>query len=147
LLYLPPLDENNVDPRSSTHIHALATFLSGSMAFLPSDLATGIYNHRYSSPSWKAKNIHERELAFSPNPSADDIHYARPAISSFPSRIVGEKVHLEVRKLSKDHRSQIRAGTNGRGWALKVGSWDDVRGLDIQGLRERFPNLHLWPCI
>ena len=108
------------------------------MVFLPSHLVHSIYKYRYSSPSWKAKNIHERELAFSPNPSVDEIHYAQPAISSFASKIVGEKIHQEVGKLSKDPHSQIRAGKNGRGWDLKVGSWDEVQGLDIQGLRERF---------
>jgi hypothetical protein len=109
------------------------------MVFLPSHLVSGMYNHRYtSSPLWKAKNIHERELAFSSNLSVDEIHHARPAISSLASKIVGERIHQEVGKLSKDPRSQIRAGTNGRGWDLKVGSWNELRGLDIQGLREQF---------
>jgi hypothetical protein len=137
LLYLPP-EEDSSDSRSPTHIHMVAAFLGGHMGFLPSHLVNGIYNHRYSFPSWKAKNIRERELAFSTDASVGDIHYARPAISSLASQIVGEKVHQEVGKLAKDSDNQIRAGTKGRGWDLRVGSWDDVRGLNIQSLMERF---------
>jgi hypothetical protein len=39
LLYLSPLDENDVDPRSSTHIHALATFLVVPWLFYPLNLS------------------------------------------------------------------------------------------------------------
>jgi hypothetical protein len=96
LLYLPP-EEDSFDPCSPTHISTVAAFLGGRMVFLPSHLVNSIYNHRYSVPSWKAKNIHERELAFSTDASVGDIHYARSAISSFASQIVGEKVYQEVR--------------------------------------------------
>jgi hypothetical protein len=77
--------------------------------------------------------IPRMSLPSSPNPSVDEIHYyAWPAISSLTSKIVGERIHQEVGKLSKDPRSQIRARTNGRGWDLKVGSWNDVRSDSLE---------------
>jgi hypothetical protein len=137
-----PSEDCNI--RSTSHIHAASTFLSGRDLFTPSDLVDRMYHHPYSNPSFRSMRRFERDLAAVPLRNSGKIHYARPALSSWALTLVGEKVHLEVGKMTRPDKNdesditQLRAATNGRGRPARVVTWADVEALNVNNLGQKF---------
>ncbi|KAJ7431586.1 hypothetical protein B0H11DRAFT_2384233, partial [Mycena galericulata] len=104
------------------------------------DLIELIYNHPQSRP--KQKHPEELAAAFSSGKSLDDIRFARPCLSSWATRTVGNEVYRRIGRLAKksddpDSRSHVRATTNGRKKGVKVATWNHMK-FTIQGLADQY---------
>jgi hypothetical protein len=137
-LLIPSQDGGN--PRSMQHRNSVVSFLAGNDTFKASHLVERLYNHPSSQPQYFSTHRAERELFTSLPP--ERLHFARPALSSWALKIVGEKAHREVGKLTKLKESdeeglnsiQLCVGTNGRGRKTRIVTWDDIKNLDIMTL-------------
>ncbi|KAJ7488722.1 hypothetical protein B0H11DRAFT_1676629, partial [Mycena galericulata] len=114
------------DPRTHRHKLAVTGFLQGTSTVKMADLIELIYNHPQSRP--KQKHPEELSAAFSSGKSLDDIRFARPCLSSWATRTVGNEVYRRIGRLAKksdnpDSRTHVRATTNGRKKGVKVATW------------------------
>ncbi|KAJ7172952.1 hypothetical protein C8R43DRAFT_1119774 [Mycena crocata] len=119
------------DPRRPTHVHSVARFLRGRTDIKMSDILPLMYYHRASFPTTQCAESPEREKMFSTAGTVDDIHHARPYISTWATRLVGVEARKQVGRATRDDpddpdgRSQLRASSNGRREA-RVVSWREL---------------------
>ncbi|KAJ7791918.1 hypothetical protein B0H14DRAFT_2395248 [Mycena olivaceomarginata] len=77
-----------------------------------------VFNHRHSHP--KKSNTHRSSTIFSPSKALSEIHYARPCLSAWTARLVGDRIYCRVGKLTQKKRTDarkrrhLRATTNKR---------------------------------
>ncbi|KAK6987804.1 hypothetical protein R3P38DRAFT_2574293 [Favolaschia claudopus] len=117
------------DPRTKRHRHVVASFLQGRSKFKMADLITLLYDH----PKSRAKPTSaDAALKFSPHKPLTQIYCARPCLSSWATRLVGNHAYYRVGKLAhkgnsdKRARRHLRATTNGRTPRTEVVEWEDV---------------------
>ena len=102
------------NPQSKSQLRILQRFLRSET------IIEAIYQHLYSYPTSRASNIQERDFCFWPDIDPTVIHYARPAISSWATQLVGTPVHKEVGQMAHAVPSEpefpvhLAASTNGR---------------------------------
>jgi hypothetical protein len=139
LFYNHPHASQSADPRSYSHVMAVTTFLQGRNEVTMAEVIDMIYNHTSSYPSYRSESKHDRQYAFSTSRSPTDIHYARPSLSTWATRLVGTHVHREIGTLAKlnshnldpNHHTQLRAKTNGRTETTRTIAWDDLKTFSI----------------
>ncbi|KAJ7470888.1 hypothetical protein FB451DRAFT_1135186 [Mycena latifolia] len=105
-----------------------------------SDLIELLYDHPQSRP--KRKYPDQVAAAFSPHKPLDDIRFARPCLSAWATRLVGNEVYRRLGRLAQksddpDSRTHVRATTNGRKEGAKVATWDHMK-FTIQGLVDQY---------
>ncbi|KAJ7020892.1 hypothetical protein C8F04DRAFT_1224175 [Mycena alexandri] len=128
------------DPRTPRHKATVTSFLQGASACKMSDIITLIYDHPQSRP--KRKQAEQLALAFSPHAPLSDIRSARPCLSAWATRTVGDEAYRRVGRLAQKSddpvsRTHIRASTNGRKEGTRVATWDDMN-FTIQGLADQY---------
>ncbi|KAJ6505313.1 hypothetical protein C8R45DRAFT_894591 [Mycena sanguinolenta] len=88
-----------------------------------------LYNHHKSRPK---KNDSDQYLAaFSAHRPLSEIKCARPCLSSWATRLVGDHAYYRVGKLAQKQRGSrnrrhLRAKTNGRTESAEVVEWEDT---------------------
>ncbi|KAJ7202176.1 hypothetical protein C8J57DRAFT_1019963, partial [Mycena rebaudengoi] len=131
------------DPRGITHASVISQFLRGRTTIKMSDIFPLIFGHKSSFPSKKSPRVQERDLMFSTSIPLDDIHHARPFLSSWAVRKVGAEARKQIWRLTHDdpndplNRVQLRASTNGRGTGHVV-TRDDIGRFSIKRLQEKY---------
>ncbi|KAJ6492476.1 hypothetical protein C8R47DRAFT_1214286 [Mycena vitilis] len=90
------------DPRTDRHARTVAQFLRGRTDVKMSDIFPLIYKHRTSYPSSGTVNEHEQELMFSTTGNPDEIHHARPFLSTWAARTVTAEARREVGRATRD---------------------------------------------
>jgi hypothetical protein len=129
LFHNPPRDD---DPRGPTHSLAVAHFLRGRTDIKMCDILPLMYHHRASYPSSKCKNVHEQKQMFSTSGSIDEIHHARPFISTWATRLVAAQARKQVDRATRDDpddpdsRTRFVARTNGRKAGAHVITWSQL---------------------
>ncbi|KAJ7691362.1 hypothetical protein B0H17DRAFT_935216 [Mycena rosella] len=131
---------SDADPRTPRHTASVAAFLQGASTFKMADLLALIYDHPQSRP--KRKYSDQVSAAFSPHTPLDDIRYARPCLTAWATRTVGDEVYRRIGRLAKksddpESRRHVRATTNRRKKGARVATWDDTR-FTIQGLADQY---------
>ncbi|KAJ7087479.1 hypothetical protein C8R44DRAFT_565270, partial [Mycena epipterygia] len=99
-----------------------------------------IYDHPQSRP--KRKHPAQVAAAFSPHLPLSSILYARPCLSAWATRLIGDETYRRIGQLAKksddpDSRTHVRATTNGRKEGAKVATWEHME-FTMQGLAERY---------
>ncbi|KAJ7661825.1 hypothetical protein B0H17DRAFT_953379, partial [Mycena rosella] len=135
-----PHQRGEEDPRTHRHQVAVTRFLQGSSSVKMADLIELIYNHPQSRP--KLKHPNEVTAAFSPRKPLEDIHFARPCLSAWATRTVGNETYRRIGRLAKkttdpDSRTHVRATTNGRTEGAEVVTWDHMN-FTIEGLANKY---------
>ncbi|KAI0081500.1 hypothetical protein K474DRAFT_1671959 [Panus rudis PR-1116 ss-1] len=109
LLYMlfRQVDKKGCDvQRSQTHISYLRNFLQGGNEYKPAAIVDMIYTHPYSWPS--SPDHPDRDLMFSSTRDPfEDIHYARPSLSTWALSTVSKQLVTESNKII-DHNSGLR---------------------------------------
>lgn len=129
------------DSRSKRHRQAVGAFLQGRSKITMAHIMPLIYNHHKSRP--KRSDTEQSSLAFSPYKPLSEIRYARPCISSWATRIVGDHIYYRVGKLAhKDKtaprsRRHLRATNNGRTDDADLCEWEDVE-LSVEELAKLY---------
>ncbi|KAJ7448862.1 hypothetical protein B0H11DRAFT_1659415, partial [Mycena galericulata] len=128
------------DPRTPKHRGAVTRFLQGASTIKMADLIELIYDHPQSRPS--SKHAEQRASTFSPEKPLDEIRFARPCLSAWATRTVGNEIYRRVGRLAKKSddptsRTHVRATTNGRVENAKVATWDHMK-FTIQGLADQY---------
>ena len=132
------------DYRSARHRSMVSALLTGESNVKTIDIIIQIYSHRDGHPKLLSKNVHEWELAFSPTVSPSSILHARQSLSTWATQLVGDAVHREVGKLTKndpfdpDDCTQLRASSNGRRKNVRVATWDDLARYNISDLAAKY---------
>ena len=109
------------DPRGLTHAKAVARFLRGSTEIRMSHILPLIYKHRHSYPSVSSSRPEEQKKMFCTQGPLDDIHHARPFLSTWAARLTAVESRKQVGHGTRDDPDdpddhvQLRATTNGRG--------------------------------
>ncbi|KAJ7790123.1 hypothetical protein B0H14DRAFT_2626373 [Mycena olivaceomarginata] len=102
------------------------------------DLIDLLYNHNKSRPK---KTNPDHSAAFSPAKPLSEISCARPCLSSWATRLVGNHAYFRVGKLARKgtgrNRRQLRAATNGRTEKTDVVEWEDIE-FTIEGLGAQY---------
>lgn len=97
-----------------------------------------LYNHNKSRPK---KTNPDHSAAFSPAKPLSEISCARPCLSSWATRLVGNHAYFRVGKLARKgtgrNRRQLRAATNGRTEKTDVVEWEDIE-FTIEGLGAQY---------
>ncbi|RDB16838.1 hypothetical protein Hypma_002483 [Hypsizygus marmoreus] len=130
------------DPRSKRHTSMISTFLQGSSATHIGTIIDLIYRHRQSNPP---KGSADSEFAYSPTIPLGDIRHARPCLSAWAARVIGNRVYKEVGELTKNDpldpadRTQLRATRSGRSQSsvLQV-TWEDLGKFSIPALAAKY---------
>ncbi|KAJ7309482.1 hypothetical protein DFH08DRAFT_1088244 [Mycena albidolilacea] len=105
------------DHRTQRHRQAVGAFLQGKCAVKMADLIESLYHHHKSRPKKDSEDYHS---AFSPNKPLTEIQCARPCLSAWATRLVGNHAYFRVGKLARKNRvggsrrRHLRATTNGR---------------------------------
>ncbi|KAF8210685.1 hypothetical protein K438DRAFT_1569424, partial [Mycena galopus ATCC 62051] len=122
-----PRTRGEPDKRSKSHRQAVAAFLQGPSTFKMADFIELLYNHNKSRPK---KTNPDHAAAFSPLNPLNEIHCARPCLSAWATRLVGNHAYFRVGKLARKgagrNRRHLRAATNGRTEKTDVVEWEDV---------------------
>jgi hypothetical protein len=101
------------------------------------DIMPLVFNHHKSRP--RRKDADQSSSSFSPYKPLNEIRYARPCISAWATRLVGDHIYYRVGKLAHKKRSDprsrrhLRATTNGRTSNVDIVEWEDVE-LSIEEL-------------
>ncbi|KAJ6607637.1 hypothetical protein B0H10DRAFT_2070934, partial [Mycena sp. CBHHK59/15] len=78
------------------------------------------------------KTSPDHAAAFSPGKPLSEIGCARPCLSSWAARLVGNHAYFTVGKLARKgtgrNRRHLRAATNGRTEKTDVVEWEDMEG-------------------
>ncbi|KAJ7142583.1 hypothetical protein C8R44DRAFT_865911 [Mycena epipterygia] len=138
LFHHHPTDD--IDPRTPRHKATVTSFLQGSNKFKMADLITLIYDHPQSRP--KRKHPDQVAAAFSPHLPLSSIRYARPCLSAWATRLIGDETYRRIGRLAKksddpDSRTHIRATTNSRKEGARVATWSDME-FTMQGLADKY---------
>ncbi|KAL0057682.1 hypothetical protein AAF712_015669 [Marasmius tenuissimus] len=106
LLYalVPPIPVSSSHHFGKRHKNRLKAFLQGRCIVKPVTICENMADHRYGSPTYKSTHVHERNLSFSNSPPLE-LRYARPAITSWATRRVGDRVHKEIGLLTVSDKS------------------------------------------
>ncbi|KAJ7608563.1 hypothetical protein FB45DRAFT_877167 [Roridomyces roridus] len=130
LVLFHPRKRGEPDRRSKSHRQTVARFLQGKCKVTMADIIPLIYDHHQSRP--KRSDVDQSSAAFSPSRPLAEIHYARPCLSAWATRLVGNRIHTAVDKLARTdrtdtrHRRRVRATTNGRAKNTSLVEWEDV---------------------
>ncbi|KZP26721.1 hypothetical protein FIBSPDRAFT_909075 [Athelia psychrophila] len=144
LFYCHPKKSEKADPRTARHISVVSAFLQGTSVIHMGHIIDLIYSHRQSQPKRSSRHANEVYLAFSPTLSPAGIHHARPAMSSWATKLVGDAAHRAVGRLTKndpedpDDITQLRATTNGRAKNVRVAAWKDYGKLSMTAIGEKY---------
>ncbi|KAJ7093572.1 hypothetical protein C8R44DRAFT_646089 [Mycena epipterygia] len=109
------------DPRGPTHSKSVARFLRRSMMIKMADILPLIYKHRKSYPSSKSVRAHEKDEMFSTAGPLNEIHHARPFLSTWALRLTAAEARKQIGDGTRDDPEdpddhvQLRAKSNGRG--------------------------------
>ncbi|KAJ7271364.1 hypothetical protein B0H12DRAFT_1303319 [Mycena haematopus] len=92
----------------------------------------------------KRKFSDQVNAAFSHDKPLSEIRFARPFLTAWSTRIVGDEIYRRVGLLAKksddpDSRTHIRATTNGRKAGARVATWEDTE-FTIDGLAAEYRN-------
>ncbi|KAJ7832573.1 hypothetical protein B0H14DRAFT_3142868, partial [Mycena olivaceomarginata] len=85
-----------------------------------------------SSTSNSPRDTDQHSAAFSPSRPLSEIRYARPCLSAWATRLVGDRIYYQVDKLARKSRTDtrsrrhLRATTNKRTNSKDVIEWEDV---------------------
>ncbi len=90
------------DPHSQMHINMIVTFLGGRSTFRTVNIVEKMHSHCYSIPHGQLACKSELDLAFDAQVDPHTIHYARPALSIWALRIVGQRSRSEIESLTRD---------------------------------------------
>ncbi|KAJ7431690.1 hypothetical protein B0H11DRAFT_1848485 [Mycena galericulata] len=128
------------DPRTPRHAAAVTAFLQGASTFKMANLIELIYDHPQSRPRKKFPD--QVSAAFSPRKSLDTMRFARPCLSAWAARTVGDEVYRRIGRLAKksddpESRTHVRAATNGRTPDANVATWDHME-FTIQRLADQY---------
>ena len=77
-------------------------WLQGRTSVRAFDNVKKMYDHKYSYPTSKASLKSEREYHFSPFAELGSLHYTRILISSWATRVVGNRLYKDIGDLTKD---------------------------------------------
>ncbi|KAJ6511068.1 hypothetical protein C8R45DRAFT_1068877 [Mycena sanguinolenta] len=128
------------DLRTKPHRQAVAAFLQGRSSVKMAQVIELLYNHHKSRPK---KNDSDQYLAgFSAHRPLSEIKCARPCLSSWATRLVGDHAYYRVNKLAQKQRGSrnrrhLRAKTNGRTESAEVVEWKDTE-FTIQELAVQY---------
>ncbi|KAF7371606.1 hypothetical protein MVEN_00016000 [Mycena venus] len=117
------------DCRTKSHRQTVAAFLKGQTKITMAHIIPLIYNHHRSRPK---RDTAQHSAAFSPSIPLSDIRYARPCLSAWATRLVGDRIYYRVSKLAHKNRSDarnrrhLRATTNKRTNSTDIIEWEDV---------------------
>ena len=148
-----PHPRGETDPRTPRHRVAVTAFLQGTSTIHMSHLIPVLYNHPQSRP--KVKISDQRAAAFSALKPLEEIHFARPFMSAWATRIVGEEAYRRIGLMAKksddpNSRTHVRATTNGRVEKVRVSTWHHTR-FTIQEIIDKYRNdeliWHLTECM
>ncbi|KAF8145003.1 hypothetical protein K438DRAFT_1630871 [Mycena galopus ATCC 62051] len=135
-----PRIRGETDKRTRTHRQAVAAFLQGRSTFKMADLIDLLYNHNKSRPK---KTNPDHAAAFSSVKPLSEIGCARPCLSAWATRLVGNHAYYRVGKLARKgtgrNRRHLRAATNGRTENTDVVEWEDME-FTIEGLGAQYQN-------
>ncbi|KAJ6478884.1 hypothetical protein C8R45DRAFT_1076622 [Mycena sanguinolenta] len=142
-----PRVRGHKDPRTPRHRHVVAAFLQGRTSVKITDIIDLLYNHNKSRP----KKTHPDHLtAFSTEQPLNEILCARPCLSSWAMRLVGDHAYFRVGKLAQKKRGgrsrrHLRAHTHGRTETTEVIEWEDTE-FTIEDLATQYKeeDLFLW---
>ncbi|KAJ6548933.1 hypothetical protein B0H19DRAFT_952751 [Mycena capillaripes] len=105
------------------------------------DIIPLLYNHPQGRP--KEKHPEQRTAAFSPKKTLKDIRFARPCMSAWATRLVGNNLYFKFGKLAAKKRNgppsrrHLRATANKRNKNAQVVTWEDTE-FSIQGLADQY---------
>ncbi|KAF8168605.1 hypothetical protein K438DRAFT_2064437 [Mycena galopus ATCC 62051] len=143
-----PRTRGETDKRTKRHRQAVAAFLQGRTSFTMAHIIDLIYNHHKSRPKKKDPDY---LAAFSPVKPPSEIRCARPCLSSWATRLVGDHAYFRVGKLARKGRKtgrirrHLRATTNGRTDRTDVVEWEDMEfTLDSLGAQYQEEDPFLW---
>ncbi|KAJ7814827.1 hypothetical protein B0H14DRAFT_3090066 [Mycena olivaceomarginata] len=94
------------------------------------DIIPLIFNHPRSHP--KKRDTDQHSASLSPSKPLSEIRYARPCLSAWATRLVGDHIYYQVGKLARKSRTDthsrrhLRATTNKRTNSKDVIEWEDV---------------------
>ena len=137
-------EHRSQDSRTATHRSMVTAFLKGESAVQVSHIIEAIYRHPESRPNTDSERAHEKDLSFSTTISPNDIHHARPSLSSWATQLVGDTVHYEIGRLTRNDpddlndRTQLRASKNSRSKGAKLATWDDLGKFSITSLAAKY---------
>ncbi|KAJ7310769.1 hypothetical protein DFH08DRAFT_1046027 [Mycena albidolilacea] len=125
-----PRKRGEKDLRTRSHKHTVAAFLKGRSKITMADIIPLIFNHPRSRP--KKRDADQHSASFSPSKPLSEIRYARPCLSAWATRLVGDRIYYQVGKLARKSRTDtrnrrhLRATTNKRTNSKDVIEWEDV---------------------
>ncbi|KAJ7167969.1 hypothetical protein C8R46DRAFT_898893 [Mycena filopes] len=131
---------DGLDPRTPRHKAVVTSFLQGASKQRMAGVIQLIYDHPQSRPK---RNQPERNAAaFSPHEPLSNILSARPCLSAWAARTVGDEAYRRVGQLAAKsddptNNTHIRASTNGRKEGTRVATWDDMR-FSVQDLATKY---------
>jgi hypothetical protein len=113
------------------------------------DIIPLIFHHHASRP--KKSDTDEQSASFFPSQPLSDIRYARPCLSAWATRLVGDHAYFCVGKMARKKRTEaksrrhLRATTNGRAKNTGVVKWEDI-DFTMEGLMNQCKagNKDLW---
>jgi hypothetical protein len=114
------------DERTMKHRMIVSAFLSGRSTVRIGEIINLIYNHGQSQPSASSKDFDVCNTPFSPCVSHLDMKYARPALSTWATQLVGDQVSRECHALTQndpgypDHLAQLRPSSKRKPGATPV---------------------------
>ncbi|KAJ6528948.1 hypothetical protein B0H19DRAFT_902946, partial [Mycena capillaripes] len=132
------------DPRGDTHILSVAQFLRGRTHITMFHILPLMYHHKASYPKTTTENSHEKDLMFSTAGPPDEIHHARPFISTWAVRLVAAQARRQVGRATRDDPddpedyTRLRAHSNERTGAHVV-SWKELlSNFNMKHLNKKF---------
>ncbi|KAJ7708549.1 hypothetical protein B0H16DRAFT_1667975 [Mycena metata] len=130
------------DPRTPRHTATVSAFLQGSTSTNMGDIIELIYQHSQSRP--KKKHPEQRAAAFSHDKPLNEISFARPCLSAWATRLVGDETYYRLSRMAKkksnasgSDRRHLRATANSRNKNARVITWADTE-FSIQGLADQY---------
>ena len=137
-------EHRSQDLRTATHRSMVTAFLKGESTVQVSHIIDAIYRHPEGRPNTDSEHAHEKNLSFSTTISPNDIHHARPSLSSWATQLVGNTVHYEIGRLTRNDpddindRTQLRASKNSRSKGADLATWDDLGKFSITSLAAKY---------
>ncbi|KAJ7208822.1 hypothetical protein GGX14DRAFT_632643 [Mycena pura] len=125
-----PRKRGEKDLRTKSHRQTVAAFLKGHSKITMAHIIPLIFNHHHSRP--KKRDTDQYSAAFSPSKPLSEIRYARPLLSAWATRLVGDRIYYRVGKLAHHNRADarkrrhLRATTNKRTNNTNIIEWEDV---------------------
>ncbi|KAJ7865740.1 hypothetical protein B0H14DRAFT_3597939, partial [Mycena olivaceomarginata] len=125
-----PRKRGEKDHRTKSHRQTVSAFLKGQSKITMAHIIPLIFNHSRSRP--RKRDTDQHSAAFSPSRPLSEIRYARPCLSAWATRLVGDHIYYQVGKLARKSRTDtrsrrhLRATTNKRTNSKDVIEWEDV---------------------